>query len=139
MRLKTFLFLLVSIMIIAGCGGRNKTTVSHDRATISFDTLEHDFGNDVRSNEEQVFKFVFHNTGATPLVIHDVKAGCSCTQASYDKEPIKPGESGEIKVVYLANNGLGRFSHYISVFSNGAAKDGYTNLHISGQVIEDKK
>jgi hypothetical protein len=138
MRLKTFLLLLISTLIIAGCGGKSKTTVSHDKATISFDTLVHDFGNEVIHEKKQEYKFVFHNTGATPLVIHDAKAGCSCTVASFDKEPVMPGESGEIKVTYLANNGLGRFSHFISVFSNGAGKDGYTNLHIFGQVIEDK-
>lgn len=99
-----------------------------------FDVQEHDFGDSVVSDNPVNYDFVFHNTGATPLVIQKAITGCGCTEISYDKEPIEPGEEGEIHVTYLADNGSGRFSHFVAVYSNGADSTGYTLLHIEGFV-----
>jgi hypothetical protein len=41
-------------------------------------------------------KFTVKNTGDYPLVIADVSTSCSCTVGDYTKDPIQPGETGEV-------------------------------------------
>mgnify|MGYP002063185881 CR=1 FL=1 len=44
--------------------------------------------------------FKFKNTGNAPLIVSDVKSSCGCTIPKKPKDPIMPGESGEIEVKY---------------------------------------
>lgn len=75
-------------------------------AQISFETTTHDFGSFPESSPKVTCTFKFKNTGDGPLVIHQAIASCGCTVPQYPKEPIKPGESGQITVTY---NGAGKF------------------------------
>lgn len=121
-------------MLLASCRKNSKVPVTSSKAKITFEVQEHDFGDSVVSDNPVDYDFVFHNTGATPLVIQKATTGCSCTETSYDKEPIGPGEEGKIHVTYSADNGKGRFSHFVAVYSNGADSTGFTSLHIEGFV-----
>lgn len=125
---------MFSLVIFASCNKGTKVPVTSSKATISFDEQEHDFGDSVEHDNPVDYDFVFHNTGSTPLVIHKAITGCGCTQVSYDKEPIGPGEEGKIHVTYLADNGTGVFSQFVAVYSNGADSTGFTSLHIQGIV-----
>jgi hypothetical protein len=131
--MKRIILVLLTFLLLAGCKKESKVAVTATKPQIDFETVEHHF-NDVKQDQPQEYDFVFHNTGATPLVIQKTETGCSCTQVSYDKEPVAAGEEGKIHVTYLANNGTGHFSHYIAVYSNGADSTGYTELHIEGEV-----
>ena len=81
--------------------------------------------------------FIFENIGEQPLVINQAIASCGCTVPEYTKDPIKPGEKGEIKVTY---NGTGKFpGHFkksIVVRTNGAVE--MTRLYIEGNMEEEK-
>ena len=101
--------------------------MSYSKARITFETDEHNFGDSVIHHEPQTYDFVFHNAGATPLVIYKAEGSCFCTQATYE---------GVIHVTYLANNGTGHFLHYVAVYSNGADSTGVTSLRIEGAVKE---
>lgn len=70
---------------------------------ITFDEGEHDFGNIAKGTAVE-HKFTFTNTGKAPLVIVDAKSSCGCTVPVYTKEPVAPGEKGELLVKY---NGSG--------------------------------
>lgn len=134
--MKHLILFVFSLLLLVGCQKQTTVPVTASKAQIDFEIEEHDFGDSVVHNEPVSFDFVFHNTGATPLVIQKAEAGCSCTEASFDKEPVAPGEQGVIHVTYKANNGTGHFSHYVAVYSNGADSTGYTSLHIEGGVID---
>lgn len=56
--------------------------------------------------EVQHCVFTFTNVGDEPLIIHQAYSSCGCTVPTYSKEPVKPGEKGEIRVAY---NGSGKF------------------------------
>ena len=43
-------------------------------------------------------------SGNEPLIISNAKGSCGCTVPQWPKDPIKPGDSGEIKVVYNSKN-----------------------------------
>ena len=75
--------------------------------------------------------FLITNTGDYPLIIKNVETSCGCTQPVWTKEPIKPGERGEVKVTYDAKY-PGRFHKTISVFAN--VKNSPIELIIAGEV-----
>ena len=64
-----------------------------------FDKTEHDFGT---INEGDVVEtvFAFTNVGKSELIITSAKGSCGCTVPEWPKEPIMPGETGEIKVKF---------------------------------------
>lgn len=134
--MKRIFFLLSLVFLLSACHHSTKVQVSCSKARISFDTVDHNFGDSVIHHEPQTYDFVFHNVGATPLVIYKAEGSCFCTQATFDKDPIQPGEGGVIHVTYQANNGTGHFLHYVSVYSNGADSTGVTSLRIEGAVRE---
>ncbi len=88
----------------------------------------------LKETEKVSCKFKFTNTGNGPLVIHQAIATCGCTVPKYPKEPIKPGESGEITVTY---NGAGKFPGYFrkSITIRTNAKNEVVRLFIEGDMI----
>ena len=80
-------------------------TKDENKPEMTFEKTEHNFGSFKESDGPVTCVFKFTNTGKGLLVIHQAIATCGCTVPIYPKEPIKPGESGEIKVTY---NGKGK-------------------------------
>ncbi|MEG1547006.1 MAG: DUF1573 domain-containing protein [Bacteroidaceae bacterium] len=107
------------------------------QAEIKFDKTTNDFGTFSENEPTVTCSFKFTNVGDDMLIIHQAVASCGCTVPSYTKEPIKPGDSGEIKVVY---NGAGKypgpFKKSITIRSN--AKTEMTRLYIEGDMTAKK-
>ena len=98
--------------------------------TVSIVDSEKDFGNiPLNEKREHVFKLV--NTGNKPLVIYDVVTSCGCTKAEYGKEPVRPGETLDLKVIYNAED-KGRFRKNLTVYCN--AEDSPLKLTVVGTV-----
>ena len=98
--------------------------------TVSIVDSEKDFGNiPLNEKREHVFKLV--NTGDKPLVIYDVVTSCGCTKAEYGKEPVRPGETLDLKVIYNAED-KGRFRKNLTVYCN--AEDSPLKLTVVGVV-----
>ena len=102
-------------------------------ADIKFEKTSHNFGTFSESNSKVTCKFKFTNTGDELLVIHQALASCGCTVPQYPKEPIKPGESGEITVTY---DGAGRFPGHFrkSITIRTNAKQEIIRLYIEGDM-----
>ena len=82
-----------------------------------FPETEHDFGSIQQDTEnEKVFEFT--NTGTEPLVIEKAKGSCGCTVPEYPKEPIQPGEKGEIRVVYKPGKQKGNQTKTVTITAN---------------------
>lgn len=71
---------------------------------ISFDETEHDFGT-IEQGTNVEHTFTFTNTGNAPLVITNATSSCGCTVPTWTREPIAPGETGEMTVKF---NGSGQ-------------------------------
>lgn len=76
--------------------------------------------------------FTFKNEGTEPLVLNSVRASCGCTTPKWTREPIAPGEEGEINVKYDTNR-VGNFHKTVTVQSNASNKT--VVLTIKGQVL----
>jgi len=71
--------------------------------TIEFAETEYDFGNVIEGEKvKHIYKFT--NTGKEPLIISNAKATCGCTVPNWPREPIAPGDGGELTVVFDTKN-----------------------------------
>ena len=80
--------------------------------------------------------FRFRNTGATPLVIGQIRPSCGCTIAEQPKAPIAPGAEGQIRAVF---NSQGRSGvNHKTLFVTANTK-GTQNYSLQFSVVVDKK
>lgn len=106
-------------------------------AEIKFEKTSHNFGTFPESSPKVTCTFKFTNTGDKLLVIHQAMASCGCTVPQFPKEPIKPGESGEIIVTY---NGAGKFPGHFkkSITIRTNAKQEIIRLYVEGDMQPEK-
>ena len=110
-------------------GSRNDSMDS-PKTSVELPETEKDFGTiPLNEKREHVFKLV--NTGNKPLVIYDVVTSCGCTKAEYSKEPVRPGETLDLKVIYNAED-KGRFRKSLRVYCN--AEEAPLKLTVMGTV-----
>lgn len=101
---------------------------------IKFDKEKHDFGKVNEADGEARTVFTYTNTGTAPLIIQDVQASCDCTSPAWTQEPVLPGKTGSVTVVYDTKGRPGVFDKTINVYHN-AGKAPLTTLQINGEVV----
>ncbi|PCH86496.1 MAG: hypothetical protein COB88_07710 [Flavobacteriales bacterium] len=99
---------------------------------MSFEDSKYDFG-EIIQGEKISHSFTFTNTGDAPLIISSVRATCGCTVPTWSKEPIEPGDSEEIKVVFDSEGKSGTQTKDITIISNAVPNTSV--LRITGEVI----
>jgi len=103
---------------------------------ISFEKTEHDFGT---LNEGDIVEtvFAFKNTGKSELIIISAKGSCGCTVPEWPKEPILPGESGEIKVKFNTNGKPNKQQKQVTLITN--SDNGKEVITVKAQVTPKSK
>ncbi len=101
------------------------TTVEVMKDSIDLHTLQYD--------DQKEVTFTLKNTGSHPLVIRDIVTTCGCTSPRWNKRPVLPGKTTDIKVTFKPNS-LGRFNKTIQVLCNTSSK--LSELKLYGDVIE---
>lgn len=127
--MKRIIFALISALLV---GGVNPSQAQFSEATITFDNLNHNFGNIKEENGIVEHTFTFKNTGTEPLLVNTVRSSCGCTVPEWSQEPIPPGGDGNIKVSFNPLRRPGAFRKSITVQSN--AKQKTVVLYIVGLV-----
>ncbi len=103
----------------------NAPTMEFDNETFEFENIA------VGSTVKHSFKFT--NTGKKALLLFDVKASCGCTVLKgWPKEPIAPGESGEIPIEFTPNV-TGQNEKSVSIVANTIPST--KKLSIKGTVV----
>ena len=97
-------------------------------------TEKYDFGK-IKQNVPVSVYFELTNTSSKPLVVENTWGTCGCTTPEKPTEPIMPGKTGKIKVVYNAA-ALAPFTK--DVFIKLAGIEQPKNVKISGEVLEAK-
>lgn len=87
------------------------------KTNIQFAELEHDFGT-IDQDTKNTKIFTFTNTGSEPLIISDANGSCGCTVPNYPRNPIAPGETGEIEVVYNPGKQANQQTKTVSITAN---------------------
>jgi hypothetical protein len=86
-----------------------------------FSVTEHDFGI-IRPGDEVGARFGFENKGASSLIIERVVTGCGCTVAKYTENPVQPGKSGFVEVIFDTRGKRGAQFQEVSVYFQGIKK-----------------
>ena len=100
---------------------------------ITFEKNVHDFGK-VMQGERLNYTFKFTNTGKSNLIIETTTASCGCTTTIPPKAPIRPGETGEIKVTFDSKSKEGKISNAVAVIAN--TNPAYTMITVEAEVIK---
>ncbi len=93
------------------------TSAALPKTSLNWSNMEHDFGS-IQQDTENEHVFSFTNTGNEPLIIEKAKGSCGCTVPEYPKEPIPPGESSEIRVVYKPGKQKNNQTKKVTVTAN---------------------
>lgn len=100
--------------------------------SIEFAEEAFDFG-EITQGEKVEHTFRFKNTGENDLVIVSAKGSCGCTIPKWPKEPIAPGEEGEMFVVFNSDGKKGKQHKKVSVIAN--TEPATTVVALRGDVI----
>jgi hypothetical protein len=131
--MKTFLSALLVLATLAACNGNKRDGMldpnlvnnpasangkaKGDLPEMKFDYTVHDFGN-IKSGDKVRFSFGFTNTGKSDLIIGDARGSCGCTVPNFPTEPIAPGDTGSIQVVFNSRGKSGVQNKSITVLTN---------------------
>ena len=141
--MKKLLFIGVVLMSVVSCTSDQGADAEERRAkyaefvdeptSIEFENDEYNFGT-VVDGDMVKHTFKFTNTGDKNLVLFDVKTTCGCTvPEDWPKQPIPPGESGEVKVIFNSNNKVGAVNKSIRTEAN--TNPTVSAVTITGEVL----
>ena len=146
-------FLSLLLTILLSCGEENKT-LSTDLINnpasgaegvaveamprIVFEEESFDFGN-ISQGEKVEHIFSFINDGNADLIISSAVGSCGCTVPSYPKEPIRPGEEGDIRVIFDSNGKEGAQHKRVTISANTNPSNTVIAIMANVLVPETKK
>lgn len=110
--------------------GEYSTAGTAKKTRIEVGQTEFDLGTLQRGNPVTITATI-RNAGDVPFIIFDTKASCGCTDVLYDKEPVLPDASTEIRITYNADD-TGYFNKTVSVYGN--AEESPVVLRLKGNV-----
>ncbi|HKK89258.1 MAG TPA: DUF1573 domain-containing protein [Saprospiraceae bacterium] len=104
--------------------------------TVEFEESEWDFGK-ITDGDKVQHNFQFTNTGSEPLTIKNAKGSCGCTVPEWPREPIAPGESGEIKVEFNSKKKPGKQTKRVTITANTEPPQSYLTIKADVQPNPD--
>ena len=124
--------LLTAVMMISFTA-QAQTEVANG-PMISVDKDVHDYG-ELEKGGDPYCEFTITNKGNEPLIISNAKGSCGCTVPKWPKEPVAPGESAEIQIIYKPGKQKNQQTKSITVTANTEPDN--TILKVKANVIED--
>ncbi|MGM9478718.1 DUF1573 domain-containing protein [Pedobacter sp. GSP4] len=106
-----------------------------DASVIVFERDVFDFGK-IEQGEKVIHDFKLKNTGKSPLIVSNATATCGCTIPQVPGEPILPGKTGIISVVFNSEGKMGMQDKVVTITSN--ANPTVTTVHLVGEVLAKK-
>ena len=91
-------------------------------ASISWDTMVHNFGSLSRDSDKLNCEFTFTNNSDRAVRVAYAVASCSCTKVDWTREPVVPGSNGTVSVTYFRERNADSFDKSVSVFFEGSPK-----------------
>ena len=85
--------------------------------TLDFEETTHDFGT-IDEGDVVEHTFSFTNNGKAPLVITNARGTCGCTVPSYTKDPVAPGETGEMLVKFNSRGKRNQQNKSVNITAN---------------------
>lgn len=126
---------IASIFALASCNAGNEEQVTSEAIEnpisadsrekvdtkslpeITFDKDFHDFGK-ISEGEKVTYSFRFKNTGKGDLIVQTASGSCGCTVPEIPEKPLRPGETGFIKVQFNSEGRAGIQEKQVTVVTN---------------------
>lgn len=124
----------LSTQVISNPKTANKNRAVDQWPEMRFEKYDHNFG-EIREGEKVEKRFKFTNTGNAELVIFSAKGTCGCTVPDYPRNPIAPGETGEILVTYDSSNRTGLQEKTVNITAN--TNPNVITLHLVSRVVKN--
>lgn len=86
------------------------------------DKMVHNFGNIMLGSGPVKCSFSLTNISDKPVVIYNVVSTCGCTDVTWTKAPIRPGEKAEISVTYSNDEGPYPFDKTLTAYISDVKK-----------------
>lgn len=147
MKSDVFVFVLLALLL-ASCHNQNQRNlnsdlisnpVSADKNNLytdepAIELLENNFDFGVVIQGEKVSHiFKLKNKGKKDLIIGDVSASCGCTVPKFSSQPIKPGDEGQIEVIFNSSGRMGKQIKNLTIYANTTPNK--TQLTFTADVI----
>src|SRR5690606_20450709 len=145
-RMKKYILTFATIAFLASCNNSKQESNYQDSSAVNtevftesgapimkFQEEVYDFGK-VKDGEKVSYDFSFKNEGNTPLIIKDATATCGCTVPEWPKQPVAPGESGKISVIFDTSGKSGLQDKVVTITANTVPAQ--TQIHIVGEIIK---
>ncbi len=143
---KSIAIMAIASLVLASCKENNALTIDEATAkkaelahaesgkvpVAKFDTMDHDFGT-INAGDKVQYTYKVTNVGTADLVISNAKASCGCTIPSYTKDPIKPGQGGEVSVEFNSAGKSGNVQKTVTLTLN--TETGTETLNFKANVV----
>ena len=119
---KTFISSVI-ILFFVSCSsfGPDKGETKHLEITNEIEeTITYELGI-LKMNDEKKLKLLLKNQLTKPVVINDIRGFCGCTIPSFSKEPVLPGKSSEVLIVFQAHQ-TGTFNKELKMYLSSQEK-----------------
>lgn len=103
------------------------------QAKLQIKETKQNFGK-VKRGELVTLDYLVQNTGNEPLLLKNAEVSCSCTRVVFETEPIQPGKTSVIKIVFNTLTVYGRQDREVIIKSNHP--DGDVFLRYKGYVSQ---
>ena len=100
------------------------------------DSTTYNFGT-VTQGENPTHIFLIKNTGNVPLLLNNVEVSCGCLLVNYSMEPIKPGNTGQVHIMFVSGKRKGFQLRSTTVKTNADNRE--IVLYMKGTVVKTKK
>lgn len=94
---------------------------------LTFEDTAHDFGV-IKEGEKVEHEFVFKNTGRSSLILTGAETSCGCTVPTFTHEPVAPGATGILKVLFSSEGKHGHVVKVVTVKSNAYPSTKYVSI-----------
>jgi hypothetical protein len=127
------IIIALSLVTLASCSGGDdnkelgtdavtnnasaKGNSNEDLPEMKFVEDAFDFGR-ITQGEKVSHAFEFKNTGKKNLIISSASGSCGCTVPEWPKEPIEPGQTGKINVVFNSEGKSGFQEKTVTIVTN---------------------
>lgn len=131
--MKKLLLLLVTVGLLMAAACRKKGEMP-EGATFSAETLTdtteiefvtpaiHDFDTITEGQKVEVYYYI-KNIGQKNFIIVNAFGSCGCTVPEWPKEPVKPGDTASIHVVFNSDGKQNEQSKTVSLICNSPARN----------------
>ena len=139
--MKTFVKISFAAVLFAAlvftAGAQNSTNDARpEEEVVKFGKKIHDFGDILLTDKNVECTFEFKNISKKPVVVHNVVSSCGCTVPKWTREPVMPGKTGSIKVMFKNDQGPFPFKKSVTAYISGVNRP--VVLQIKGTVYGKK-